>query len=39
MQREQGCKNLVAPLHYDDETINVTPEFTKQIEQALHNSR
>jgi flagellar motor protein MotB len=37
--RRARVKNLVAPLHYDDETINVTPEFTKQIEQALHNLR
>ncbi len=37
--RRARVKNLVAPLHYDDESISVTPEFARQIEQALRNLR
>ena len=37
--RRARVKNLVAPLHYDDETVNVAAAFTKQVEQALHNLR
>lgn len=37
--RRARVKNLVAPLHYDDESINVTAEFARQVEQALTNLR
>ncbi len=35
--RRARVKNLIAPLHYGDETVGVPPEFTRQIGQALHN--
>ena len=35
--RRARVKNLIAPLHYSDETVGVPPEFVRQIGQALHN--
>lgn len=37
--RRARVKNLVAPLHYDDETVGVPEQVTAQIAQALHNLR
>jgi len=31
-------RNLVAPLHYEDETVNVTEDFTRQVRQALETT-
>src|SRR4030095_6632990 len=30
-------QNLIAPLHYDEASIDVTPEFTAHIERTLQN--
>jgi flagellar motor protein MotB len=30
-------QNLIAPLHYNEETIDVTQDFTAQVQQALAN--
>jgi flagellar motor protein MotB len=38
-ERRARVKNLVAPLHYGDETVGVSPEFIQQIQQTLHNLR
>ena len=35
--RRARIQNLVAPLRYEDETIEVTEEFIEQIRQAFHN--
>ncbi|MEX2205617.1 MAG: OmpA family protein [Myxococcota bacterium] len=35
--RRARVRNLIAPLHYSDETVGVPPEFVRQIGQALHN--
>src|SRR5215467_7594123 len=32
-------KNLVLPLHYEDETIPISDTFTRQVRQALENLR
>ncbi len=37
--RRARVKNLVAPLHYDDETFGVPEQVTAQIAEALHNLR
>jgi len=36
-ERRARIKNLVPPLHYDDETTDVSPEFIEHIRKALHN--
>jgi flagellar motor protein MotB len=35
--RRARVKNLVQPLHYDDESMEVTPDFLEHIRQALSN--
>ena len=35
--RRARVQNLVAPLHYEDSALTVTPEFSSQIEQTLVN--
>jgi flagellar motor protein MotB len=35
--RRARVKNLVAPLHYDQNTVGVPEQVTAQIAQALHN--
>src|SRR5215470_3801528 len=35
--RRARVKNLVPALHYDDESMEVTPEFLEHIKQALSN--
>jgi flagellar motor protein MotB len=35
--RRARIKNLVPPLHYDDETTDVSPEFIEHVRKALHN--
>ncbi len=37
--RRARVKNLIAPLHFDEETVGVPDSFIRQIEQALHNLR
>lgn len=32
-------KNLIAPLHYDEESPEIPPEFLEKIRQAMHNLR
>jgi hypothetical protein len=32
-------RNLVAPLRLEDETVLISPEFTKQVQQALYSLR
>src|SRR5439155_5544025 len=32
-------RNLVGPLRYEDETIPISEDFTKQVRQALNNMR
>ncbi len=32
-------KNLVAPLNFGEETVGVSPDFVRQIKQALYNLR
>jgi flagellar motor protein MotB len=36
-ERRTRVQNLVAPLHFDQEAVEVTPEFVEQIGQALRN--
>ena len=36
-ERRARVKNLVPPLHYADETTDVSPEFIEHIRKALHN--
>jgi flagellar motor protein MotB len=36
-ERRARIKNLVPPLHYEDETTDVSPEFIEHIRKALHN--
>src|SRR5262245_48235513 len=36
-ERRARVKNLVPPLHFDEETVAVSEEFIQQIGQALHN--
>ena len=38
-ERRARVKNLIAPLHFSDETVGVPEEFIHQIGQALHNLR
>jgi flagellar motor protein MotB len=35
--RRARVRNLVAPLHYESDTIGLTDEFTRQVRQALEN--
>jgi flagellar motor protein MotB len=35
--RRARVQNLIAPLHYDNASLAVTPAFTSQIEQTLDN--
>ncbi len=35
--RRAKVQNLIAPLHYEEETIDVGPEFIEQVRQALEN--
>ena len=35
--RRAKVQNLIAPLHYDEETIDVGPGFIEQVRQALGN--
>ncbi|HEU4428132.1 MAG TPA: OmpA family protein, partial [Myxococcota bacterium] len=35
--RRARVRNLIAPLHYDDESVDVPETFIRQVEQALHN--
>ncbi len=37
--RRARVKNLVAPLHVDDETVGIPDQFIEQIRQALYNLR
>ncbi len=37
--RRARVKNLVPPLHYEDETTEVSEEFIEHIRKALHNLR
>jgi len=37
--RRARVKNLVAPLHYGAESVNVSEEFIQQVGQAMHNLR
>jgi flagellar motor protein MotB len=38
-ERRTRVKNLVVPLHYEDETTPISQDFTKQVMQALTNLR
>ncbi len=38
-ERRARVKNLLAPLHFGDETVGVPEDFIRQVEQALHNLR
>jgi flagellar motor protein MotB len=35
--RRARVKNLVPPLHYDDETVGVSQRLVQQVAEALHN--
>jgi flagellar motor protein MotB len=35
--RRARIRNVVAPLHFEDETTNVPDAFAQQVRQALHN--
>ena len=37
--RRARVKNLVPPLHYEDEATGISPEFLEHIRKALHNLR
>jgi flagellar motor protein MotB len=37
--RRSRLSNLVPPLHYDAENVQVTPEFVEQIKKGLNNLR
>ena len=37
--RRARVRNLVVPLHYEDETTPMSDDFIKQVGQALHNLR
>ena len=37
--RRARVSNVVPPLHYDQENVQVSPEFVKQIKKALNNLR
>ena len=37
--RRARVSNVVPPLHYDQENVQVTPEFVEQINKALNNLR
>ena len=37
--RRAKVRNLIAPLHYGEETIDVSAEFIEQVRQAFHNLR
>ena len=32
-------KNLIAPIHYDEDAINLDAEFVRQVKEALYNLR
>ena len=36
-ERRARVRNLVAPLHYESDSIGLTEEFTRQVRQALEN--
>ena len=36
-ERRARLSNLVAPLHYGDDTVQVSPEFIEQVKEALDN--
>jgi len=36
-EKRTRVKNLIAPLHFDEETIAVPPSFVQQVGQALQN--
>jgi flagellar motor protein MotB len=36
-ERRARVRNLVAPLRYEDETVNVSEDFARQVRQALAN--
>jgi flagellar motor protein MotB len=38
-ERRARVKNLVPPLHSEDESAGVHPDFVGQVQQALHNLR
>ena len=38
-ERRARVRNLIAPLHYEDETTPITEDFTRQVRQALDNLR
>jgi flagellar motor protein MotB len=38
-ERRARVKNLVVPLHYEDENTAVSPDFVRQVRQALDNLR
>ena len=35
--RRARVKNLIAPLHYEDDAVEVTPAFVEQVRQSLQN--
>ena len=37
--RRARVRNLIAPLHFGDEAVEVPEEFVRQVEQTLHNLR
>jgi len=37
--RRARVSNVVLPLHYDEENVQVSPEFVEQIKKALNNLR
>src|SRR5262252_9242507 len=39
MARRARLSNVVPPLHYDEENVQVSPEFLEQIRKALNNLR
>ena len=38
-ERRARVRNLIAPLHFGDEAVEVPDEFVRQVEQTLHNLR
>jgi flagellar motor protein MotB len=38
-ERRARLKNLVAPLHFGEDTVGVSEEFIRQIGQVIHNLR
>src|SRR5262252_2886980 len=39
MARRARLSNVVPPLHYGEENVQVSPEFVEQVRKALHNLR